>query len=104
MSMLLKSRTSPLQTTHHVHVTHVRDALRLCYRPGILSRFTDNALCLMLQTTRNKKYRFSVILDELRAPGDVAYKTILLELVNCLIIYTEKIEDRIRIRNEFFGE
>ncbi|KAK7479194.1 hypothetical protein BaRGS_00029538 [Batillaria attramentaria] len=53
--------------------------------------------------TRNKKYRFILILDEFHASDNVAYKTILLELINCLIIYTENVEDRIRIRNEFFG-
>ena len=58
----------------------------------------------MFQATRNKKYRFSLIVDELRASDNVAYRTILLELVNCLIIYTENLEDRVRIRNEFFGE
>ncbi|XP_076468527.1 uncharacterized protein LOC143299218 [Babylonia areolata] len=55
------------------------------------------------KTTRGKKYRFSIIVEELRGSDNVAYQTILLELVNCLIIYSNDLQDRIRIRNEFFG-
>jgi hypothetical protein len=57
-----------------------------------------------LQTVRSKKYRFSLIVDELRSSENSEYRTILLELVNCLIIYTENAEDRVRVRNEFFGK
>ncbi|KAL3880416.1 hypothetical protein ACJMK2_032656 [Sinanodonta woodiana] len=52
---------------------------------------------------KKKKYRFSLILDELREIDNVPYQTVLLEFINCVIIYTEKIEERVRIRNEFFG-
>ncbi|KAK3599935.1 hypothetical protein CHS0354_012578 [Potamilus streckersoni] len=55
------------------------------------------------KVTKKKKYRFSLILDELRAIDNVPYQTVLLEFINCIIIYTEKIEERVRIRNEFFG-
>jgi len=57
-----------------------------------------------LKVAKKQKYRFSLVLDELRSVDNVEYKTILLEFVNCIIIYTEKIEERIRIRNEFFGK
>ncbi|XP_069129886.1 uncharacterized protein [Argopecten irradians] len=52
---------------------------------------------------KKQKYRFSLLIDELKSAESVEYKTILLEFINCIIIYTNKIEDRIRIRNEFFG-
>lgn len=56
-----------------------------------------------LQKQRKQTYRFSTIIDELRNTENNDYKTILLQLLNCIIIYTEKVEDRIRTRNEFFG-
>ncbi|XP_041356965.1 uncharacterized protein LOC121374102 [Gigantopelta aegis] len=55
------------------------------------------------KTTKKKRYRFSLLLDDLSHTDNVAFKTILLEFINCLIIYTKKTEDRIRIRNEFYG-
>ncbi|XP_060063512.1 uncharacterized protein LOC132543969 [Ylistrum balloti] len=55
------------------------------------------------KVAKKQKYRFSMLLDELKSTESVEYKTILLEFINCIIIYTQKIEDRIRIRNEFFG-
>ncbi|ESO99103.1 hypothetical protein LOTGIDRAFT_142194 [Lottia gigantea] len=56
------------------------------------------------KNTKKKKYRFSLVVDELRATDNVHYKIILLEFINCLIIYTDKAENRIRIRNEFFSK
>ncbi|XP_076117482.1 uncharacterized protein LOC143085163 isoform X1 [Mytilus galloprovincialis] len=56
-----------------------------------------------LQKHRKQNYRFSTLIDELRNTDNTDYKTILLQLINCIIIYTEKVEDRIRTRNEFFG-
>lgn len=58
---------------------------------------------LLLQTSKKKRYRFSLVLDELTRTDNVHYKVILLEFINCVIIYTEDVEDRIRIRNEFYG-
>ncbi|KAK6173050.1 hypothetical protein SNE40_016584 [Patella caerulea] len=55
------------------------------------------------KNTKKKKYRFSLVVDDLRVTDNVHYKIILLEFINCLIIYTSKAEDRIRIRNEFYG-
>lgn len=43
-------------------------------------------------------------MEELRNTENVEYQTILLELINCIIVYADKIEDRVRIRNEFFGK
>ena len=57
----------------------------------------------MLQTTRQKKYRFSVVVEELRATDNTAYQTMLLELVNCLLIYSSTPHHRVSVRNEFFG-
>ncbi|XP_067663501.1 uncharacterized protein [Haliotis asinina] len=55
------------------------------------------------KTSKKKRYRFSVVLDELTHTDNIHYKVILLEFINCVIIYTEDIGDRIRIRNEFYG-
>ncbi|KAK3100755.1 hypothetical protein FSP39_024772 [Pinctada imbricata] len=56
-----------------------------------------------LKDLKKNKYRFSALLEELQATDNEDYQTNLLEFINCIIIYTEKIEERIRIRNEFYG-
>ncbi|KAL4230469.1 FH2 domain-containing protein 1 [Mactra antiquata] len=55
------------------------------------------------KVAKKQKYRFSVVIEELRLSENPSYKTTLLEFINCIIIYTDKINDRIRIRNEFYG-
>ncbi|XP_056010413.1 formin-J-like isoform X2 [Ostrea edulis] len=52
---------------------------------------------------KKQRYRFAALVEELRNTENVEYQTILLELINCIIVYADKIEDRVRIRNEFFG-
>ncbi|RUS82629.1 hypothetical protein EGW08_009622, partial [Elysia chlorotica] len=65
----------------------------------------DRALQVLdhFKTTKRKKYRFSCILDEIRSGDNVPYKTNLLEFINCLIIYSEDVAERVRVRNEFYG-
>ncbi|KAH9487846.1 Inverted formin-2 [Bulinus truncatus] len=53
---------------------------------------------------KKKRSRFSCILDELQSSDHVPYKTNLLEFINCLIIYSELPDERVRIRNEFYGQ
>lgn len=57
-----------------------------------------------LQKAKKQRYRFATLVEELRNTDNVEYTTNLLELINCIIVYAEKIQDRVRIRNEFFGE
>ncbi|WAQ98975.1 FHDC1-like protein [Mya arenaria] len=57
----------------------------------------------ILQTTRKQKYRFSVLVEELRHTESLGLKTTILEFINCIIIYTDRLSERIRIRNEFYG-
>ena len=57
-----------------------------------------------LQKAKNKRYRFATLVEELRNTDNEECQTKLLELINCIIVYAEKIQDRVRIRNEFFGE
>ena len=61
--------------------------------------------CLFsLQVAKKQKYRFWSIVEELRNTTNIPYKTILLEFINCIVIYTDKINERVRIRNEFYGK
>ncbi|XP_067948049.1 inverted formin-2-like isoform X2 [Watersipora subatra] len=48
--------------------------------------------------------RFKFIIIELESSDDSGYKTALLAFCNCVIISTEKVEDRVRIRNELVGQ
>ncbi|CAH1267428.1 INF2 [Branchiostoma lanceolatum] len=52
---------------------------------------------------KNQRYRFSLIINELRFADVTTYKSTLMAFINCIIVATEDLEDRIRIRNEFIG-
>ena len=49
------------------------------------------------------RYRFGVVVRELRDAPTVEYKTALVAFINCIIISTPQLKDRLRIRNEFVG-
>ena len=49
------------------------------------------------------KYRFGVVVRELRDATSLEYKTALVAFINCIIISTPQLKDRLRIRNEFVG-
>ncbi|KAJ8891985.1 hypothetical protein PR048_004550 [Dryococelus australis] len=59
------------------------------------------APCGCLQKLKGERYRLNVVVSELRAAASVEYQTALVAFVNCLIISTPQLKDRIRIRNEF---
>ncbi|XP_061190247.1 inverted formin-2-like [Saccostrea echinata] len=52
---------------------------------------------------KKQRYRFSVIVNELKTADLVPYKTTLMAFVNCVIAANEELEERVRIRNEFIG-
>ncbi|XP_040568629.1 uncharacterized protein form3 isoform X3 [Lepeophtheirus salmonis] len=55
------------------------------------------------KTFKHLRYRFQLVVCELRnAKGD-EYKTVLMAFINCLVISTPQIKDRNRVRNEFIG-
>ncbi|CAH1268433.1 INF2, partial [Branchiostoma lanceolatum] len=55
------------------------------------------------KATKDKRHRFCLITDEFRKAETVQYKTTVLGFINCVIISTDGLEDRVRIRNEFIG-
>ncbi|XP_035681246.1 inverted formin-2-like isoform X1 [Branchiostoma floridae] len=55
------------------------------------------------KATKGKRHRFCLITDEFKKAETVQYKTTLLGFINCIIISTDELEDRVRIRNEFIG-
>jgi hypothetical protein len=57
-----------------------------------------------LQVLKGQRYRLNVIVSELRDATAVDYQTALVAFINCIIISTPQLKDRIRIRNEFIGE
>ncbi|KAK7076080.1 FH2 domain-containing protein 1, partial [Halocaridina rubra] len=50
-----------------------------------------------------ERYRFRVVVEELRTSNTAEYSTALVAFINCIIISTPQLKDRIRIRNEFIG-
>lgn len=55
------------------------------------------------KNNKNQRYRFKFLVDELREAKDADYQTALMALVNCIIISSSALKDRIRYRNEFIG-
>lgn len=49
------------------------------------------------------RYRLQVIVDELDRATASDYRTALLAFINCLIISTGRLQDRVRLRNEFIA-
>ncbi|CAH0390583.1 unnamed protein product, partial [Bemisia tabaci] len=52
---------------------------------------------------KDERYRLKVVVVELQNATTVDYQTSLVAFINCLIISTPQLKDRIRIRNEFIG-
>eukprot|EP00105_Crassostrea_gigas_P020124 XP_011438826.1 PREDICTED: inverted formin-2 [Crassostrea gigas] len=65
-------------------------------------RLTMDALD-SFKTLKKQRYRFSLIVNELRMADLVPYKTTLMAFINCIIVANEELEDRTRVRNEFIG-
>nr|CAD7426281.1 unnamed protein product [Timema monikensis] len=53
---------------------------------------------------KGERYRLNVVVSELRDATSVEYQNALVAFINCLIISTPQLKDRIRIRNEFIGD
>ena len=53
---------------------------------------------------KGERYRLNVIVSELKTAATVDYQTALVAFINCIIISTPQLKDRIRIRNEFIGK
>ena len=56
------------------------------------------------QLTKGQRYRFSLIINELKNAEVVPYMTTCLAFINTILIATEDFEERVRLRNEFAGE
>ena len=53
------------------------------------------------QSWQKLPYRFSLLVNELRAANLLAYKTTLMALVNAIVVANENLQDRVRVRNDF---
>lgn len=68
------------------------------------SFYLHSCVRMVLQEFKSERYRLKLIVDELQnKENPLDYKTTLLAFVNCLIISTPQLKDRVRIRNEFIG-
>ncbi|XP_072171506.1 inverted formin-2-like [Diadema setosum] len=55
------------------------------------------------KVNKNQRYRFSLIINELKQAEIIPYKTTLLGFINALLIATADFDARIHMRNEFIG-
>lgn len=61
-------------------------------------------VCFIFQSTKGQRYRFSVLVNELKHAKTSPYKATCLAFINSIIIASDEFDERIRIRNEFIGE
>ncbi|KAL4230753.1 hypothetical protein ACF0H5_011128 [Mactra antiquata] len=55
------------------------------------------------KVAKKHRYKFSVIVHELRTTEVVQYKTTLIAFINCILVATEDLEERVRLRQQFIG-
>ncbi|ESP03682.1 hypothetical protein LOTGIDRAFT_224207 [Lottia gigantea] len=55
------------------------------------------------KTMKKQRYKFSVIVNELKNAELVPYKTTLMAFVNCILVGTDDLQERVSIRNQFIG-
>ena len=67
--------------------------------------FSRRFIRLWCQIAKSQRYRFSLLVNELRNDSGVtSYLTSVLAFINCLIVSHDSINDRVRIRNELIGK
>lgn len=59
---------------------------------------------MFLKELKGERYRLRVVVRELSETTAVDYQKALVAFINCVIISTQQIKDRIKIRNEFIGK
>ena len=69
----------------------------------MLYRGYRNSLFSFLQQAKSQRYRFSVVVNELRAAENIPYQTAILSFINAAILSVDSIHERIQLRNEFIG-
>ncbi|KAI0224266.1 Inverted formin-2, partial [Lamellibrachia satsuma] len=52
---------------------------------------------------KKQRYRFSLLVNELKLSEVTSYSATLMAFINCLIVSSDDIQERVRIRNEFVG-
>ncbi|GBN50463.1 Inverted formin-2 [Araneus ventricosus] len=55
------------------------------------------------KSLKKRRYRFQLVVDELKSCEVAEYTTALVAFINCLIISPASLGERVRIRNEFLG-
>ena len=56
-----------------------------------------------IQASKQLKYKYQVLVDELREAKSEEYKTSIMAFINCLIISASNIRERNEIRSELIG-
>ena len=56
-----------------------------------------------IQRTKGLRYRFSLLIQELRSAETQEYTACVLAFVNCILSACEDFNKRIKYRNEFIG-
>lgn len=62
-----------------------------------------DSIVFLWQSVKTQQYRFSVIMNELRATDNVPYMVTLLSVINALIFSADDLRQRDKMRKEFIG-
>lgn len=73
----------------------------LCLRKYILKFLQKLFICQ--QICHGRRYRFDLVVSELRTADTVTYQTTLMAFINCLILGQQEVSQRNNLRNELFG-
>ena len=57
-----------------------------------------------IQSRKGQRYRFSVVISEMKHVEIIPYVTSCVAFVNAIIMSTDDFQERVKIRNEFIGE
>lgn len=56
------------------------------------------------KVTKKQRYRFSLLVNELRSNDLPTYLTSVMAFINCVIIANDDLDERVRIRDELIGK
>ncbi len=77
----------------------------LCWLYGAHSSHAENfAYFLSIQRIKGQRYRFSLLVQELKGAETEEYVASILAFINCLIAGASDLTSRVTLRNEVIGE
>lgn len=65
--------------------------------------FAFNDIAFVFKVEKGQRYRFSLIVNELKDADLAQYQTVCVSFINALLFTSDDFHERVRLRNEFIG-